>query len=237
MTEAQIWDDIIPNNLVKKEFQAYQNMTPEYDSEKWRAKFGGSRKFPYYSVSRYVDGRSLIDPLLIADMKRVPDDYIQAVKDLAKIWLAEKKYVLGDRRADQVIITPDKRAWAFDFQFQNNVSRWRGTKDAYEIALKAVPQLHDLFMGLTGQKEEVSVKSLVDKLLKRFGKSVSTRRVPAEDLKIGMKVVGHSGYSKITSIKRLKHKESGELAGISIVTEDGRSWSLSPGFESLEIVD
>jgi len=169
MTETQIWDDIIPNNMVKKEFQNYQNMTPEYDSEKWRAKFGGSRKFPYYSVSRYVDGRSLIDPLLIADMKRVPDDYIQAVKDLAKVWLAEKKYVLGDRRADQVIITPNKRAWAFDFQFVGNESRWKGTKDAYAIALKSVPQLHDLFVSLTGQeKKEATLKSMVDRLLNKL---------------------------------------------------------------------
>lgn len=168
MTETQIWDEIIPTNTVKKEFEAYQNMAPEYDSEKWRAKFGGSRKYPYYSVSRFVDGKSLIDPLLIADMKRIPDDYIPAIKDLAKIWIAEKKYVLGDRRADQVVITSNKRLWAFDFQFVGNVARWKGTKDAYAIALKPIPQLHDLFMKLTGQEEESSIKSMVEKLLQKF---------------------------------------------------------------------
>jgi hypothetical protein len=160
MTVSQIWNGILPTEDVRKKFKDYQNMTPEFDSEKWRAKFGGGRKYDYYSVSKFVDGRSLIDPLLIADMKRVPNEYKRAVEDLAKIWLAEKKYVLGDRRADQVVITPDKRAWAFDFQFVGNVGRWKGTKDAYGMALKPIPELYSLFMKLTKQTAVEKMKSI-----------------------------------------------------------------------------
>jgi phage portal protein BeeE len=168
MTEVAICNTLLPTNEVKKQFEMYQNMSPEYDSEKWRSKYGGSRDFTYYQVSKYVDGRGLIDPLLIQDMKRVPMEYKGAVEDLAKLWIAEKKYVLGDRRADQVIITPQKRAWGFDYQFVGNEGRWKGTKDAYGNALKQSPELYKLFMKLTGQDSVSKAKQYVKDL---FGKA------------------------------------------------------------------
>ena len=167
MTETDIEDNILPTPEVRRQFKAYQNMEPQFDSEKWRQKFGGSRRFDYYMVSKFIEGKNLLDGLLIQDMKRVPNDYAQAVKDLAQLWLAEKKYLLGDRRADQVIITPDKRAWGIDFQFVNNESRWKSTKDAYAIALKQVPELYRLFMKLTGQTAMEKTKKLVGTLLSK----------------------------------------------------------------------
>lgn len=149
------------------EFQKYCAMTPEYDSEKWRSKFGGSRKYPYYLVSRYVSGYSLSSPLLLADMKRDPDSYKQAVKDLVKLWKTEKAMVLGDRRLDQYIITKDKRAYGIDYQFQGDHERWEKSKDVLVDLFKQIPELLIVFKAEKAKKEGVikqiikSVKSML----------------------------------------------------------------------------
>lgn len=165
MSEVDIIKKILPNAEVIDQFRKYQNMTEEYDSEKWRNKYGGSRKFPYYSVSKFISGRSLKDPLLVDDMKRVPWEYRKAIEDLARLWVAEKKHVLGDRRADQVMITPDKRAVGFDYQFVGNKNRWEGTKDAYFKSLAAIPELQSYFKQLIENEEE---KERLGKMNKSF---------------------------------------------------------------------
>lgn len=140
------------------QFQRYVAMEAEYDSEKWKAKHGGSRKFNFYLVSDYIDGFSLGDPLLIADMKRDPSSYENAVRDLAKLWKVEKEMVLGDRRVDQYIIGHDKRAYGFDYQFAGDVDRWEGSKDAIKDKLRAVPQLLKVF------NEEVNRQGIAKRL-------------------------------------------------------------------------
>ena len=151
ISETNVYELILPTKEIRDEFVDYQNFDMGYASKKWEAKYGTSRKFPYYIVSKYIEGRNLKDPLLIDDMKRVPADYYKAVDDLAKLWLAEKKYVMGDRRADQYIITTGKRTWGFDYQFVGNEPRWKGTKDAIANALNPIPELKARFMKATGQ--------------------------------------------------------------------------------------
>lgn len=148
---------------VWQQFQNYVAMTEEYDSEKWRAKFGGSRKFNYYLVSDYVDGFALSNPLLLDDMKRDPDSYRQAARDLGALWRVEKELVLGDRRADQYIIDRNKRAWGFDYQFMGDESRWERTKDAVPEALDNIPRLYKDFKE-SSEKEEGAFKSLIKRL-------------------------------------------------------------------------
>jgi len=143
---------------IYEQFLRYVTMEPEYDSEKWRAKHGGSRKFNFYLVSDYTDGFSLADPLLIADMKRAPESYENAIRDLARLWKAEKELVLGDRRVDQYIIGHDKRAYGFVYQFVGDKDRWEGSKDAIKDRLRAVPSLLKLFNEET-QKRPRSISS------------------------------------------------------------------------------
>ncbi len=165
VTESEVLNNVLPSEELVKEFINYQNMTPSYDSKKWSVKYGHSRKYPYYIVSKYVEGRNLKDPLLIEDMKRVPKEYEQVVKDLAEIWKAEKKYVLGDRRADQYLITTDKRGWGFDYQFVGNKSRWEGTKNAIYSALAPIPELQSLFNKLIAKDDTImnKMKKIVNK--------------------------------------------------------------------------
>lgn len=163
VSETKVYELVLPSKEIRDEFIDYQNFSPAYSSKKWEAKYGTSRKFPYYIVSKFIDGRNLKDPLLIDDMKRVPKDYYEAIDDLVKLWLAEKKYILGDRRADQYIITSDKRAWGFDYQFVGNESRWKGTKDSISNALNSIPELRNRFMKATGQPTGIA------KALRVFG--------------------------------------------------------------------
>ena len=144
-TFIEVTNDLRSVPELHMNFDRYVNMTAEYDSEKWKAKFGSSRKYAYYLVSDYVDGYSLANPLLIADMKRDPNSYTQAVKDLAALWRAERDLVLGDRRADQYLIGADKRAYGIDYQFEGDVERWEKSQGAVADALKDIPQLHELF--------------------------------------------------------------------------------------------
>lgn len=147
----QITGSLTPEVLM--EFDKYCNMSTEYDSEKWRAKFGGSRKYPYYLISDYIDGFSLNTQQIRDDMKRDPTSYTQAVIDLAKLWLIEKEMVLGDRRADQYIITKDKRAWGIDYQFKGDFKRWEDTSTSIQKFLIQIPQLYHLFLKTIGEEE------------------------------------------------------------------------------------
>lgn len=148
------------------EFDNYCEMTPEYDSEKWRSKYGGSRKFSYYLVSEYIDGYCLNNPLLLADMKRDPASYYGVIEDLVGLWKAERDMVLGDRRADQYIISHNKRAYGFDYQFSNDAKRWERSKDSIAEALLAVPELHKMFTdGIN--KVEFSFKAFFNNLVNK----------------------------------------------------------------------
>jgi phage portal protein BeeE len=153
---------IFPSNTVKREFAKYVEMAPEYDSEKWRAKFGGSRRFPLYLIEDYIVGRSLKDTLLLEDMRRDPDSYKEAIKDLANLWKVERDMVLGDRRADQYLITNEKRAWGIDYQFKDDKKRWEDTQYSIHVALNAVPTLKKLFEAYIGGDKE-TVKSMLKK--------------------------------------------------------------------------
>lgn len=143
---------------VRFEFDRYCSMTPEYDSEKWRSKFGGSRKYPYYVVSEYIDGFSLNTNQIRDDMKRDPVSYTQAIIDLARLWTIEKEMVLGDRRADQYIITKDKRAYGIDYQFKGDFKRWEDTSTSIAKFLIQIPQLYNLFMDTIGEEKQKSIK-------------------------------------------------------------------------------
>jgi len=151
---------------VLEQFRQYCDLGVGYDSEKWRGKIGPSRKFMYYLVQQYLDGYKLTNPLLFADMKRDPESYTQAVKDLAALWNVEKDMKLGDRRIDQYLITRDKRGWGFDYQFANDEDRWEASSDALPNFLKQIPELYEVF-----KKETSIAKSIRRTIGKMFSRA------------------------------------------------------------------
>lgn len=189
------------------EFDKYITMTSDYDSEKWRAKNGGSRKYAYYLTSNYIDGFSLNSKQIIDDMKRDPASYIQAINDLAALWNVEKDMMLGDRRADQYIITPRKRAFAFDYQFKGDKKRWEDTSTSIAKVLIHIPILYNLFMEKTAQlrtkpKEVIEEKKETVKVVE------PTKKAKSSSAPNGMKAV----MTALTSMKnklldKIKEKE------------------------------
>lgn len=169
MTDREV-KNMFPSLEILAEFDKYQKMTYGYDSEKWKAKFGGSRLFPYYLVSQYIAGRNLRDVLLLADMQRDPDSYRTAVKELAKLWMIEKELVLGDRRADQYIITPDKHAYGIDYQFEGDEKRWKDTSAVLLDVLALIPSLKELFDVYVRDEKQVT-KSAAKTFFQRLWKA------------------------------------------------------------------
>lgn len=165
MSYIEVMDMLRSNPEIYNEFQNYTNMTEAYDSEKWRSKFGGSRKFNYYLVSDYIDGYALSNPLLIADMKRDPNSYENAIRDLARLWRTERDMILGDRRADQYIIDINKHAYGIDYQFAGDTKRWENSKDAIRESLGQIPQLVDIFDKEVNIEDGI-IKSIIKRLRK-----------------------------------------------------------------------
>lgn len=167
MTYIEVRNMVMSNPEVAAEFDKYCTMTSEYDSEKWRTKYGGSRKFAYYLVSDYIDGYGLNNPLLLADMKRDPSSYAQAAQDLANLWKVERDMVLGDRRADQYIVGHDKRAYGIDYQFMGDGSRWERSKTAIPEALDVIPELKAIF-DIAVNDDGFSIKALLKTALNKI---------------------------------------------------------------------
>ena len=171
MTLVQIKQMLMTTPDVYAEFEKYIAMTPEYDSEKWRSKYGGSRQFSYYLVSQYIDGFVFSNPLQIADMKRDPDSYKDAVVDLANLWKVEKDMLLGDRRQDQYIITHDKRAYGIDYQFKGDKGRWEKNKTVIQDTLAAIPELEELFKKEI-KKEKLTLKGIIKRAKSIYNKVI-----------------------------------------------------------------
>jgi phage portal protein BeeE len=163
MSYVEVMDMLRAYPPLFAEFEKYVAMTAEYDSEKWRAKFGGSRKFSYYLVSDYIDGYPLNNPLLIADMKRDPKSYRLAIHDLVELNKVEEKNKLGDRRADHFLIGKNKRAYGIDYQFAGDEDRWKKTKDSVAETLALVPELLKQYNA--ERNNTATKKSLVKRLL------------------------------------------------------------------------
>ncbi len=180
MSYFDVVSKVLFDPTVRVEFDKYTSMTPEYDSEKWRGKFGGGRKFPYYLVSNFIDGYNLASPILQADMKRDPESYKDAVRDLAALWRTEKEMILGDRRADQYIITPSKRAYGFDYQFMGDKERWVNSSGSLEKVLIQMPALYDLFKTLTSEKKVK--KSIVETIKSIFTKAPIVQPTPTDPM-------------------------------------------------------
>lgn len=169
ITYIEVINMLRKNPEVLAEFEKYCIIDPAYDSEKWRMRHGGSRKFSYYLITDYIEGYALNNPLLIADMKRDPDSYKRAVEDLANLWDVEEELVLGDRRADQYIVTLDKRAYGIDYQFKGDKDRWQKSRDAIFEALEPIPELGKEFQALVGKRKS-KTKSIGDIIKNAFSR-------------------------------------------------------------------
>lgn len=152
MTAKNKLDEYFASPLVAAEFQKYITLAPEYYSKKWEKNFGKSRDFQFYLVQDYINGVPLCDETLLSTMARNPEQYRIAVKDLARLWQWEKDKMLGDRRANQYLMTQDGRAYGVDYQFEGDKYFYDKTKTAvYELLYSTLPLLAEWYVEDIGK--------------------------------------------------------------------------------------
>lgn len=120
------YDDVIrlfPPNLVP-EFTKWINLEAPYNSQEWRQRWGNTRNSEYFIVTGYIAARDLHNEELLSEMAENPESFKGAIADLARVWLAEKRFFLGDRKPGHYLITKDMNGFGVDYQFFDTEASW-----------------------------------------------------------------------------------------------------------------
>lgn len=140
------YDDVIkliPTERMS-EFSKWISLEPPFNSQEWRQRWGDTRKAAYYIVTGFINGRDLNNQDLRNSMKASPDSYVGAINDLAKVWLVENKFKLGDRKPGHYIVTKDGNGFGVDYQFYQTPESWEKTKKYLPESLKEInPSLRE----------------------------------------------------------------------------------------------
>lgn len=151
---------LIPNSL-KGDFTKWISLEPPYDSQFWRETWGDTRKNEKYIVTGFISGRDLNNESLNKDMQIQPESYKQAVSDFARLWLGERKYYLGDRKAGHYIVTTDGRGYGVDYTFFDDKDSWDKTNHKMPVRLQEInPVLYDMFKSDVMTHGDVIEKAL-----------------------------------------------------------------------------
>lgn len=133
------------------------NVQAPYDSAEWRQRWGSTRKTNSFIVTGFISGADLGNSDLQKQMAVSPESYKNAIKDLAHVWVAERLFLLGDRKPGHYIITKHGNGFGVDYQFYKDKHSYLKTRQylprtlqlinedlgklfAYEV-LKAVEEL------------------------------------------------------------------------------------------------
>lgn len=136
---------LLPEHLYR-DFTAWINLDPPYNSQAWRERWGKTRASSYYMVAGYLPGRDLGNEDLQRDMALNPGSYKDAVRDLARVWLAEKRFYLGDRKPGHYIVTNTFNGYGVDYQFYQTEDSWRTTSHWLPEVLRRIhEQLYKMF--------------------------------------------------------------------------------------------
>lgn len=161
MTYEQVLT-LVPDVLIPS-VTAWINLKAPFDSQEWRRRWGNTRQSNYYIVTGYLSGTDLGDHELQKMMVTSPASYLNAVNDLAKVWVAERMWYLGDRKPGHYIITKQGNGYGVDYQFFKTKSSYEKTKyylpktlgiispDLFEAFEKAVEKAIDQF----GQEKQM----------------------------------------------------------------------------------
>jgi len=115
---------LLPEELYPK-WTSWINLEEPFDSQEWRQRWGDTRKSNTYIVTGYLKGHDLHNEEFQKQMSKAPESYFNAIKDLARVWLAEKKYFLGDRKPGHYIITEEGNGFGVDYSFYDDEASWR----------------------------------------------------------------------------------------------------------------
>ena len=136
---------LLPNELYG-EFTKWINVEAPYDSMTWRQRWGNTRKSDYYIVTGFITGTDLGNEDLQKQMEQSPLSYKNAISDLARVWLAERRFFLGDRKPGHYLITEQGNGFGVDYQFYDDKGSWERTNHFLPDTLKKIhPSLYELF--------------------------------------------------------------------------------------------
>ena len=140
------------------------NVEAPFNSQEWRDRWGTTRKSDYYIVTGFLDARDLGNAELQAEMRANPAAYTDAVHDLARVWLAERRFYLGDRKPGHYLITRSGHGYGVDYQFFQDQRSWQKSNHFLPMSLKAIhPDLLATFIQAI--KDEASDFGVMSKSL------------------------------------------------------------------------
>jgi hypothetical protein len=134
------YDDVIklmPPNIID-EFTKYIKVEDPYYSKIWLQRWKRDRQSAWYIVQGYLNARDMGNPQLLKEMSIYPENYHDAVNDLAKVWLYEKIYYLGDRKPGHYMITAEGNGFGVDYQFYQDKGRWEKSMHFLPLILESV---------------------------------------------------------------------------------------------------
>lgn len=161
---------LLPHELYPQ-FTKWINVEAPFDSVEWRQRWGNTRKSNYYIVTGYITGADLGNHELQVQMATAPEAYTNAVKDLARVWVAERLFYLGDRKPGHYIITTQGNGFGVDYQFYKDKNSYLKTRHFLPRTLAIISQqLADIFAqevqsALAEIKESNSLEKSYRKLL------------------------------------------------------------------------
>jgi ferritin-like metal-binding protein YciE len=145
MTQDQVMK-LLPVHLYSS-FHSWLNIEAPFNSQQWRTRWGKqTRQSEKYIVTGFISGKDLTNQDQLKDMAEHTELYKDALMDLARIWLAEKKFKLGDRKPGHYIVTNDKRGFGVDYTFENDDNSWKKTSGRLpQCLLETSQELYDAF--------------------------------------------------------------------------------------------
>jgi hypothetical protein len=117
---------LLPPQIIDQ-FTTYLRVEAPYYSKEWLDRWGKTRQSPYYIVTGYLTGTDLGNEGLQKSMATSPESYLGAVKDLARVWLTERRWYLGDRKSGHYLITISGSGFGVDYQFYEDQNSWEKT--------------------------------------------------------------------------------------------------------------
>jgi hypothetical protein len=117
------------------------------------------RQSNWYIVTGYLNARDLGNEQLLREIRIYPENYHDAINDLARVWLFERIYYLGDRKPGHYMITKDGNGFGVDYQFYQDKGRW-------EKSMKFLPLIMQSISYSVGKYFNECVVNNVDEMKK-----------------------------------------------------------------------
>jgi HK97 family phage portal protein len=157
------YDDVlklIPPELYPQ-WISWLKLEPPFDSQEWRQRWGDTRKTEFYIVTGFINGRDLNNESLQKELATNPESFANAIKDLARVWMAEKHYLLGDRKPGHYIITKEGNGFGVDYTFYEDEDSWRKTS-------KYLPEILETCSPIAGKIFKEAVIDVFPEFEKAF---------------------------------------------------------------------